>query len=303
MIVLNSLFPVFFLVALGAVLKRCELTSGDFLRQTDRLIYYIFFPVMLFWKIGGASSSAISWNFHLVTLLALVLMFLLSSLVIRLLPVGNFQAGTFSQSCYRFNTYIGVAVVLTSLGENGVAHFGILIGLAIPLINLMAVSTLIWYSDGQHGVRGRVDTLLRALAVNPLIIGCLAGILYGRLVGTFPVFVNNTLSLMSMVTLPLALLSIGGALSFAGVQRHLTNSLVAALLKLVILPLTGLLLYRLFGIDGMELRVGMIFFCLPASTAIYVLSSQLNSDTELASSAIVISTVLSFFSLTAALLL
>jgi hypothetical protein len=145
--------------------------------------------------------------------------------------------------------------------------------------------------------------LLRALAVNPLILGCLAGIVYGRLVGTFPVFVNNTLSLMSMVTLPLALLSIGGALSFAGVQRHLTDSLVAALHKLVILPLVGLLLYRLFGIAGMELQVGMIFFCLPASTAIYVLSSQLNSDTELASSAIVISTMFSFFSLTAALLL
>jgi predicted permease len=47
----------------------------------------------------------------------------------------------------------------------------------------------------------------------------------------------------------------------------------------------------------------MIFFTLPASTAIYVLSSQLNSDTELASSSIVISTLLSFFPLSVALLL
>ena len=38
----------------------------------------------------------------------------------------------------------------------------------------------------------------------------------------------------------------------------------------------------------------MIFFALPTSTAIYVLSSQMHSDTELASSAILVSTLLSF---------
>jgi predicted permease len=50
-------------------------------------------------------------------------------------------------------------------------------------------------------------------------------------------------------------------------------------------------------------QTGMIFFCLPTSTAIYVLSSQLNSDTELASAAIVVSTLLSFGALSVALLL
>jgi len=303
-IVLDSLFPVFLLILLGVLLKRHDFTDQAFLRRSDRLIYYIFFPVMLFWKIGGAASAGdIDWTFHLVTLLVIVLMFVLSALAIRLRPVGSFQAGTFSQSCYRFNTYIGVAVVLTSLGEKGVAVFGVLIGLAIPLINVFAVATLIWYSGTQLSGRGRLKMLLRALAANPLILGCLAGIVYARLIGRFPVFINNTLSLMSMVTLPMALISIGGALTFAGVKKHLGNALLAAAMKLLILPALGYAAYRLAGVGPMELKVGMIFFCLPASTAIYVLSSQLGSDTELASSAIVLSTVLSFLSLSAALLL
>lgn len=46
-----------------------------------------------------------------------------------------------------------------------------------------------------------------------------------------------------------------------------------------------------------------VFFALPTSTAIYVLSAQLNSDTELASAAIMVSTVLSFIPLSVALLL
>jgi predicted permease len=303
-IVLDSLFPVFILVVLGVLLKKSGFTDSAFLGKSDRLVYYIFFPVMLFWKIGGASyAGGIDWTFCLVTLLVIVLMFILSTLVIKIVPVGSFQAGSFSQSCYRFNTYIGVAIILNSLGERGVTIFGILIGLAIPLINVFAVSTLIWFSGEALSVRSRVKILLRALAANPLIIGCVAGILYSRLVGTFPVFVDNVLRLMSMVTLPMALLSIGGALSFSGVRDHLFNSLLAALLKLMILPIMGYIAYTIAGVTGLEFKVGMIFLCLPASTAIYVLSSQMNSDTELASSSIVVSTLLSFVSLTVVLLI
>jgi hypothetical protein len=47
----------------------------------------------------------------------------------------------------------------------------------------------------------------------------------------------------------------------------------------------------------------MLFFALPTSTSIYVLSSQLGSDTALASATIVVSTVLSFFSLSAVMIL
>jgi predicted permease len=46
----------------------------------------------------------------------------------------------------------------------------------------------------------------------------------------------------------------------------------------------------------------MLFFALPTSPAIIVLSSQLNSDTEFASAAIVASTLLSFFSMSTVLL-
>jgi hypothetical protein len=47
--------------------------------------------------------------------------------------------------------------------------------------------------------------------------------------------------------------------------------------------------------------MGILFLSLPTSTALYVLSSQLNSDTELASAAIALSTLLSILSLSAAL--
>ena len=304
MIVLNSLFPIFTLLLLGFVLKRQGITDAVFLKTADRLIYYIFFPIMLFWKIGGASlAGGIDWSFCIASLCTFLTMFVLSSLVIRLVGISDFRAGSFSQGCYRFNTYIGVAVILNSLGEEGIQYFGVVIGFAIPLINVFAVSTLIWFSGQEMNVQKRLRFAGSALVSNPLILGCIAGILYARLIGNFPVFIDNSLSLVSMVALPLALISVGGSLTFAGVKENAGIAFLASLLKVVALPLTGFLFFYLFDVTGVPFKVGLLFFSLPASTAIYVLSSQLNSDTELASSVILISTLLSFVSLSIALLL
>ena len=304
MITLNALFPIFILICLGKSLRHFGYTSKTYLDTSDKLIYYIFFPVLLFWKIGGSSQAAgFDFRWIMATLLALGIIVILSLVIISMGPVSSFQAGSFAQSCYRFNTYIGVAVVLNSLGEVGIAHFGILIALVIPIINVCAVSTLIWFSEKKPESGSKSIVILRSLVANPLIIGCILGLIYARIFSSFPTFIDNGLQMMSMVTLPLALLSIGGALTFKGMFKNLNLSLLAALCKLVMLPLVGYLVYRLAGVQGVPFKVGMIFFCLPTSTALYVLSSQLNSDTDLASSTIVVSTILSFFSLSVALLL
>ena len=173
----------------------------------------------------------------------------------------------------------------------------------IPIINVLCVSTLIWFSGEKTLLANRMRQILKGLVSNPLILACLSGILYANLAQGFPPFIDSTLQLCSYVALPLAMLSIGAALSLAGIRDHFKLSLVASIFKLLILPAIGYLLLMAFGVAGVAFKVGLIYFTLPTSPALYILSSQLNSDTELASAAIALSTILSFFSLSAALLL
>lgn len=302
--VLDSLFPVFALIVLGVLLKRFKLTNDVFLKTADRLVYFVFFPAMLFWKIGGADiDKLLDWAYCQAAILALLVLYIVSLVSIKLFKISDFQAGTFAQGCYRFNTYIGMAVILNAAGEEGARYFGILAGLLIPMINIMAVSTLIWYSGRNIAVHQRLRLTVMSVLSNPLIMGCLAGLLYARFVNTFPVFLDNALALTSMATLPLALLSIGAALSFDKLQGHLKASLLAAGFKLLLLPLVGYFFLQMLNVSGVPFQITMIFFALPTSTAIYILSSQLNSDTGLASATIVISTLLSFISLTFVLLI
>ena len=304
MIIINALVPVLALLLVGVALKRWQLTDAHFLKTSDRLIYYVFFPVMLFAKIGGAPLHlGGSWRFLAASALAVVAVFLLSLLCIVRKPIPAFQAGSFSQGCYRFNTYIGMAVILNTLGEPGAQLYGVLVGLLIPLINVMAVSVLIWYGKGTHTWWERGVITIRQLLANPLILGCLAGIVYAQTVGRFPVFLDNTLKLLSQITLPMALFSIGGLLTLQALRNHCNLALLASSLKLVLLPVIGFILLKLFQVSGLPLKVSMIFFSLPTSTASYILSSQLHSDLELVSASIVLSTLLSFGSMSVILLL
>ncbi len=304
MIILNSLLPIFFLIILGGFLKKIQFATPSFFETSDKLVYYIFFPILLFWKIGSSSfDEGLDTRLYMAVLIVLLLMFIMSSLAIKVFQISDYQAGTFSQSSYRFNTYIGMAVILNSLGAEGIKYFGILISFSIPLINIFAVTLLIWFSGKEIATSKRYWLIIKSLLSNPLIIGCVLGLLYSHTFESFPTYINNSLQLISMVTLPLALLSIGGSLTLQGCKKHFRLSLLAALLKLFILPGMGYVALLLFGVDPLPLKVGMIFFALPTSTAIYVLSSQMNSDTELASSAILLSTILSFFTLSIALLL
>jgi malonate transporter len=300
--VVDSLFPVLALVLAGRLLKHSGLTNEAFLRTSDRLIYFMFFPALLFWKIGGAVPNAdTDWGLYAAAASAVIVVYLLSTGYIVRFGVSDYQAGSFSQSCYRFNTYIGVAVLWSAHGEAGIRQFGLLIALLIPLINLLAVSTLVWFSGKSIAWRGRVTMMVKTVISNPLILACISGIVYARLVNGFPAFVDNTFRLSSQVALPLALLSIGSVLTTAKVGHHLKLSLIAAVFKLLVLPAVGFIGLKAFHVSGVPFKVGMVFFTLPTSTALYILSAQLNSDTDLASASIALSTMLSFLPLCVAL--
>ncbi len=302
--VLSSLFPVFGLILLGNLLKRYKLADETFFKTSDRLVYFIFFPVLLFWKIGGAPiDDSVNWDLCISALASIAVIYLISAAGIKVFKVSNYKAGSFSQSCYRFNTYIGMAIVFNALGDEGIKHFAILIGCVIPFINVLAVSTLIWYSGRRYSFWERSQFAAKSIISNPLIIACIAGIVYSRSIDTFPTFLENAFSLSASMALPLALISVGGALTFKSLKGNFSLSLVASITKLLLLPIIGYIFLKVFNVTGVPFEVGIVFFTLPASATIYVLSSQLHSDTELASASIVLSTILSFVSMSVGLLI
>ncbi|MCB2228866.1 MAG: AEC family transporter [Desulfarculaceae bacterium] len=302
--IVDNVLPVFVLIALGKALALKGWAPPAFFSASDRLNYFVFFPALLFWKIGAVGSELVlPLGLVGAVLAAVAATWALSLLYCRLAKVSPYRAGTFSQVSYRFNTYIGMAVVLSAFGEEGIGLFGVIISVAIPFINLLAVSTLVWYSQAEFSGAQKAKLVLKAILVNPLILACLAGIAWAHSGLKFPVFLDRSFALSVALSLPLALLSIGNSLALAKLRGRTALSFVSSLLKLAVLPLIGWAFLSLLGVHGMGLAVALVFLALPTATSAYILSTQMNSDADLAGAAIVLSTLLSFISLSVVLML
>ncbi len=298
------LLPDFALILLGVGLRRQAAFSDGFWMGLEKLVYFVLFPALLFNALAKVEIDlATTLPLFLAGLTVMVSGFVLGLLPRKWMGLDDMSFASRVQCAYRFNTYIGMAVIMNALGETGVRYFGILIGFVIPIINVLALSTLIWHSGQKGRPIDHTLRLIKALICNPLIIGCVAGLFFSRTRLVFPLFINTTFALMTSVTMPLALISIGGSLSMKGLEKNYQPALTALILKIIILPVIGYVLLKAFSVSGTPFKTGMIFFTLPTSTAIYVLSAQLNADTQLASAAIMLSTLVSFASLSLVLLL
>ena len=88
----------------------------------------------------------------------------------------------------------------------------------------------------------------------------MAGIAYSRIVGEFPVFLDNTFRLVAMVTLPLALLSIGGTLTLKNLKTHLWHAFLGSTIKLLVLPIIGWFFLEAFDAAAPLFSGGHAFF-------------------------------------------
>jgi predicted permease len=292
--ILTIVLPVFFVIGLGYLLRRTGMISADFIFQTNRLVFYVCLPLLLFYKIGTADFSA-NFNGALVlgSVATIATGFCISYGYAALRRYPPASRGAFSQGSFRGNlAYIGLAIVLNAYGEVGFTKGGILMGFLVPTLNLFAILALLLPHRANDGPRG-AKFWLRQIAGNPLIIASFAGIGWSFFRLPIPVIAERSLHIATGMTLPLALIAIGGSFSLERLRGDLVRAGFATGIKLVWLPLLATFFLTLLGVHGEDLGIGVLMAGTPAATATYIMAHQMKGDAELAGAIVMMSTLLS----------
>ncbi|ORJ59566.1 AEC family transporter [Geothermobacter hydrogeniphilus] len=302
--IINIVLPVFLVIALGFFLRRIELIDAPFLATVNRLVYYVCLPLLLFYKIGTADFFA---NFNPVLVLGCmavaVVLFCVTYLASGIIGLPAAARGVFSQGACRGNlAYMGLAMVLNAYGENGLTRAGILMGFLVPLYNLGSI-TVLTLPHRNNGGGLSLKSWLKQILLNPLIIASAAGILWSLAELPLPRLLVSTLHIATGMTLPLALMAIGGSFSLRRLRGDIRLASMAGLVKLLLMPaLTALVLISL-GIRGLDLAVGLLLAGAPAATANFIMAAELKGDAELAGTIVMHTTLLSMFSYTLMLII
>ena len=136
-------------------------------------------------------------------------------------------------------------------------------------------------------------SLVRRVLLNPVIISAMAGMAFSLTGLDLPAIVDRSLKILSGMALPLALLVIGTSISFVQMQQQLQLTALIGVLKLVLLPATGLILFHLLNLSRIEYLPALILLASPTATVSYVMASEMAGDADMATAAISVTTLVS----------
>jgi hypothetical protein len=290
----NTIVPIFVIILLGGVLRHRGVLSAQLISPLNQLVFYLAIPAMIFRAVAKASFASHFHPFLLAGMLLPVLfVFGLAVAAGRRFPLYGPELGTFLQSSIHGNLgYIGLAVSYYLLGQAGLTRASILAGFLMILQNVLSVAALQACAGAPKGRRGGIF-FLRTILGNPVIASAMAGIVFSLLQAPLPVFLDRILEIIGGMALPLALLIIGGSLSFGLIRYRIRITLLTSCLKLAVLPAMGLGCFLWLGLSPEEFLPGFILLAAPTATVTYIMAGEMNGSTELAAATVSLNTLLS----------
>ena len=294
---LNATLPVFLVMVVGYALGQLGFLPPAFCKASDRLTFKVTLPLMLFLDMG---SVDILHDFR-----PRFVLFCFAATLVGILTVwagakrflkDKALVGEFVQAGYRSSAAVlGVAFIQNIYGTSGMAPLMIL-G-SVPLFNIFAVIILTVESPQQHG-KVTPSKLLYGVLTNPILDGIILGTLYSLLPFGLPTLAQKTLTSLSSLTTPLALLSIGASFEGAKAIKKLAPTLVAACCKLMVLTTIFIPVAVKLGFRDQQLIALLIMLGSPTTPSSYVMAKNMGHEGVLTASCVAATTLFSALSLT-----
>ncbi|HEX2860173.1 MAG TPA: AEC family transporter [Lacunisphaera sp.] len=303
MLIINTLAPVFLLIAVGAVLQVSGYVSAGFLKEANRVTYWLGLPALLFSQLARSFHDAAGAGQMLtVMLVATVLTAVAAYGVAWLLKVPGATMGTFVQGGFRGNlAFVGLPVIF-SLPDVplawGVSARTAAVLTVAPMMVCYNIGGVVVLLASQHRLGwGMVKPFVKQLATTPPLLATLAGIGWALAGWTLPAAVDKAFTALGEMALPLGLLGVGGSLVTVKLGAAWRTPLVSALVKTVLSPLLGWAAGRALGLGAEELKMVLILMACPTAIISYTMAVELKGDEALASGVIALSVLTSLVSL------
>lgn len=266
--------PVFALIVLGYVFGKFKFPSEDFWPASERLTYYILIPALF---ISGFSGREFDASYIDLAVTIFISISIMGIGLVGLQFLFTMEGPTFTsvfQGAIRPNIYIGFPLAAALLGDDWITLMAVASLVMIPLVNVMSVLALSFYSGNCDNVWQALVEVLKT----PPIIACAIGLTISYFHIVLPPSVMNFLDISANAAFLMGLLTVGAGLRFSGLKQQVLPVTVAAIAHLFVLPITTCLVADLLGLEGMVFNTALLFTAVPVAASAYILARQLGGD-------------------------
>lgn len=292
LVAFNAVAPFLVLLGLGFAAVRLKFTDRPFMNRLNALNYKLFFPFLMFNNVYGAKPENMpSLKLILTGVLSVSLLVVVLVLVVPKIIKENPRRGVVIQGIFRSNFIIyGIPLTTYVFGEEKSSVCGMMILIMVSLFNIAGVIVLELFREGG---KIRPKQLLLGIVKNPLLQGCVAGLLFYLLRIRLPEFIAAPVSSVAGLATTLALIVLGANLKFDELKQNSRTVAAVLVIRLLLLPAVMLVFAYFIGLRGVELFLILIIFGTPVATSSYPMAVNMGGDGPLAGQLVFVSTVAS----------
>lgn len=292
---INVVLPMFLLMSLGTFLKKINIIDEKFLKTANSFTFKVLLPTLLFYNIYNSNISE-SFNGKLV-LFAVITLFILIAVLLIIIPKlekDNRNRGVLIQGLIRSNFVLfGIPLCTNIFGNSGTGTASMLIAVIVPLYNFFCVVILDIYSNEKLEIRETFISIIK----NPMIIASAIGILLSVAHIKLPAAIDKTVSDVSKIATPFALIVLGGEFKISNVYKNIRYIVAVCIGKLILIPSLVIPIAVMFGFRGIELGALFSMVASPVAVSSYIMATQCNANDELAGQIVFSTTLISSFTI------
>ncbi|MGB0659339.1 MAG: AEC family transporter [Mangrovicoccus sp.] len=292
--------PFFLLIGLGYGSGRSGFFDGAATAALTKFVFYFALSAMLFKFAAGLDLAALfSWEFIWAYLAASLLIYVIATGVGLWRGVGMAESAVEAQCAVIGNVgFLGVPLLSLLLGPEAVGP--VMLVLAVDLIVFSSlIVILITASRGGRLRISLIGQLLMGLLKNPMIGAIVLGLAWAAVEIPMPGPLQAALDILGAAATPGALFAIGASLAGKSAER-VSVAAWLSFCKLILHPAAVLIsALWLFEVQLAEAGVMIAAAALPVAGNVYILAQHYGVAPQRVSSAILLSTLVSIFTITA----
>lgn len=289
-----TIINLFSLIFIGFLLRKFNLVDENTMTGLNKLIFNVLFPVkimMSFYNVNFGNDLSLKYFVYLnvMFLFHIFLTFYFAKITNRNKSIAVLEANGMSRGNFIIMSFPILSVLF---GDKGIVMAGAITGISQFFYNFYTVGMY----ESLVGENNSKKTLLINVLKTPLMIGLFVGIfLYVTKINIF--FLETPIKSLGDIAGTLALVTMGYGLNFRIDFKEIKSILKVSVVKLLILPLTGLLIGKIFGLSEIQKVVALILFGAPTAVNTYVFAKRYKQDDSLAGYYVVSTTILYLFTL------
>jgi malonate transporter and related proteins len=301
--ILNLAVPFFSLIALGVLASRLWSVGEDGLQWVNIFLVYFSLPSLIYLVIAAAPfEKLIDWPFVTATSSVTAACFLLMVLASRCLFSTALKTAALQGTAASYGNvgYMGLPLAVAFFGPEAAIPAALVFcfDCAVQFILTAFIAT---YAEGRGAklpLLQLIKKILWQVCSHPFNIATALGMFASATKFSLPDPVTTTMEMLSRAAGPCALFALGvtvGLRKFSGVSRELP---IVVGIKTILQPLLAIAVVGLLpGVDPLWLHVAMMMAALPTASNAFILARQYNSYIDGASTAVIVTTVITAFTI------